>query len=141
MRRILASVALVTLVGSTANAATSDVQNVYQQFDVAICSDQGDCTIVFPQITTAQTLILHASCSFSLAPGGSITSATLGTQNTKANNQLSAAAIGTSLNGLTTYGINAQTYLFVSTGDRPKIDVDGSGSAVQDLACTVSGHY
>ena len=63
-----------------ASAASAGVKP-YQEFASASgCTFQGDCAIVFPAVT-AQTLILHASCAFTLANGASISFASLGTQN------------------------------------------------------------
>jgi hypothetical protein len=147
MRQICALLFLAIFWTSTAGAATTDVENVldptvhpYQQFGSASCTFAGDCSIVFPKLTAAQTLIQHASCSFALATGGSIGFASLGSQNANPRNEFPAFA-NASTSGVTNYGINADTYLFVATADQPRIDVFGVGAVVQNLICTVSGYY
>ena len=118
-----------------ASAASAGVKP-YQEFASAGCTFQGDCSIVFPAVT-AQTLILHASCQFTLQNGASIYSASLGTQN---NNPSDELQFFVNANSVTSYGINAETYLFVTTGDQPRIDVFSLGAPVGDLICTLSGN-
>ena len=118
-----------------ASAATAGVKP-YQEFASAGCTVQGDCSIVFPAVT-AQTLILHASCAFTLANGASISFASLGTQNDNPRDELQFFV---NANNVTSYGINAETYLFVPAGDQPRIDVFSLGAPVGDLICTLSGN-
>jgi hypothetical protein len=114
-------------------------RNPYQQFSRANCTLAGDCQTVFPAITTTRTLILHVSCSFGLATGGTIAFASLGSENANPRNGVPVFVNGTS-SGMTTYGINADTYLFVNQTDQPSVDVYSPTSVVQDLTCTVSGY-
>jgi hypothetical protein len=119
-----------------ASAASAGVKP-YQEFaSTSGCTVQGDCSIVFPAVT-AQTLILHASCAFTLANGASISFASLGTQNDNPRDELQFFV---NANSVTSYGINAETYLFVTTGDQPRIDVFSLGAPVGDLICTLSGN-
>jgi len=118
-----------------ASAASAGVKP-YQEFASAGCTIQGDCSIVFPAVT-AQTLILHASCAFTLASGASISFASLGTQNDNPRDELQFFV---NANNVTSYGINAETYLFVPAGDQPRIDVFSLGAPVGDLICTLSGN-
>ena len=118
-----------------ASAATAGVKP-YQEFASAGCTVQGDCSIVFPAVT-AQTLILRASCDFTLQNGASISFASLGTQNDNPRDELQFFV---NANNVTSYGINAETYLFVTTGDQPRIDVFSLGAPVVGLICTVSGN-
>jgi hypothetical protein len=121
-----------------ASAASAAVKP-YQEFASASgCTYQGDCAIVFPAVT-AQTLILRASCAFSLQNGASISFASLGTQNDNPRDELQFIVYASS-NSATSYGINAETYLFVATGDQPRIDVFSLGAPVVDLICTVTGN-
>ena len=119
-----------------ASAASAGVKP-YQEFASASgCTFQGDCAIVFPAVT-AQTLILHASCAFTLANGASLSFASLGTQNDNPRDELQFFV---NPNSVTSYGINAETYLFVPAGDQPRIDVFSLGAPVGDLICTLSGN-
>ena len=118
-----------------ASAASAGVKP-YQEFASAGCTVQGDCSIVFPAVT-AQTLILHASCAFTLANGASISFASLGTQNDNPRDELQFFV---NANNVTSYRINAETYLFVPAGDQPRIDVFSLGAPVGDLICTLSGN-
>jgi hypothetical protein len=146
MRRVSFVIALAILSGSTVNAATTEAENAsdpvlhpYQESATTRCSSEGDCALVFPEITTGTILVLHASCLISIGTGGSIAYAQLSVQLAKGNNQLPPYGLGEG-NGVTNYAINAQTYLFYTKGERPRIDVFGLGSAVQVLSCTLSGH-
>ena len=147
MRYIGAWLFIMISWASTAGAATTDVENIldptvrpYQEFAIANCTLAGDCAIVFPKLGGTLTLLQHASCSFALATGGSVGFASLGSQNANPRNEVSAFVNGTS-NGVSTYGINADTYLFVKAADQPRFDVYGVGAVVQNLSCTVSGYY
>lgn len=141
---------LMTLaIVSVAGASTSETivkndadptNHPYMQFAVAgDCTDAGDCAIVFPAITTSRTLVLHTSCMFSLATPG-LGYVTLGEQSTNPKNFLQAIAYGTT-GGYTQYGINADTYLFYTDGQMPRIDVYSTNAPVTGLVCTISGYY
>jgi hypothetical protein len=133
--------AAATLACAAAANADNPIQTPYQQFGSASCSEAGDCAVVFPAVTK-ETLILHASCSFTLGgPDGktSVAYATLSSQNANPRNSF-APFVNSVSDGVATYGFNADTYLFYASGEQPRIDVFGNSGPVQYLYCTVSGY-
>jgi hypothetical protein len=148
-------IAAATLVwASAANAAPALVQNIdepihnpYQQTLAATstsCTAEDSCLIAFPPTTATETLILHASCGFAVTTGGTALFAQLTGAN-GADNILPTFAAGTN-NGAALGGINTETYLFYTKGERPEIMVSGPPPSpqfpapLQSLACTVSGY-
>ena len=139
MRRVYFVVAALIVWASAALAAPPLVTvNPYQKSASTNCSAAGNCEILFPNVT-GETLILHASCFFQLPSSASVASASLFTRNGNLSNALEVFTSGT-LASFTLYGINAETYLFVSNGDQPVIEVFGNGAPVTGLDCTVSGN-
>jgi hypothetical protein len=104
------------------------------------CTTAGDCAFVFPAITTGNTLILHTSCSFSMAIGSGIAVAALSVQAETGSDYLPVFTFSSS-DGLTSYGINADTYLFFAKGQQPRIDIVSTTAPVQNLLCTLSGYF
>jgi hypothetical protein len=146
MNRVSSLIVLAILwISTTAGATTpTQVQNVadptnhpYEQFATTACTLQGDCSILFPAITTGRTLILRTSCAFSLAVGGSLVEAQLGEQNSNPRNMLQVFTFG----GSTNFAINSDTYLFYVKGQQPRIDLISTGAPVQELSCTLSGYH
>jgi hypothetical protein len=122
-----------------ASAASAAVTvNPYQEFGSTECTVAGDCAIVFPKVVE-ETLVLRVLCAFALANTASISFASLGTQNANTRNALQVFARGT-LESTTNYTINVETYLFVSKGDQPRIDVFALNASVTGLIRTVSGN-
>jgi hypothetical protein len=148
MNRVFSVIVFAILWASTASATTpTQVRNVadpthhpYEEFANVSCTSNGVCEIVFPALTTTSTVILHASCGFSLATGGFPLYASLGEKTSNPRNYLQTFAYGNDGN-ITNFGINADTYLFYTKGQQPTIIVFGDGATVQSLLCTVSGYY
>lgn len=147
MRHILVVLAPFLFWVAGASAATTDVENVldptlhpYQEFESTNCTVAGDCAIVFPAVASTRVLVRHASCSFALAQGTTFAYAILGVQDGNPRNDLYVFT-NSSSNGYTSYGINADTYLFYDKGQQPRIDVFGNTAAIQGLLCTISGYY
>ena len=120
-----------------ANPAMAQVQP-YQQFSSASCGTAGACGISFPAVT-AKTLILRASCFWEL-PTNAVTSfVTVGTAK---NNPRQWVPSFTNprggLNGVPN-AFNAETYLFVNSGDSPLIEVFTAFAGAGDVDCTISG--
>jgi hypothetical protein len=139
MRSILFFAA--ALACAAAANADNPIQAPYQQFGTASCSDAGDCAVVFPAVTK-ETLILHASCSFTLSgPDGktSIGYAFLSSQDANPRNNF-APFVNSVSDGVASYAFNADTYLFYASGEQPRIDVFGNSGPVKYLYCTVSGY-
>lgn len=137
------SASIASLAGATESENVTDpITHPYQQSAYTSCASfaGGDCAIVFPAITTGRTLLLRASCTFSLAPGGKVEWTSVSQQGGSVSNALQIITYAT-VDGVTTYGINAETYLFYDTGQQPRIDVYTSGGAVQTLNCTLTGYY
>jgi hypothetical protein len=110
----------------------------YKAFGTASCQYPGPCPVSFPAISTAGgALIQHVSCSFSMN-GGSAGSAYL--QFRSLFQALTVSASNT-LDGVTTYDINANVTLNVGEGGGPVISVSGNDAAVTGLACTLTGYH
>jgi hypothetical protein len=135
--RSLLVIAAAALTWSTATQADNPIDNPYQQSFTRICGEGGNCGFVFPAVAR-ETLIMHTSCTFQLTkPGVGIS--LLGIQGGSVYNELQFSEIITS-DGITVYGTNAATYLFVSAGQQPYIQVFGANAPVTDLNCTISGY-
>jgi hypothetical protein len=148
MTRLFSMIAFAVVVALAANATTpTQVQNVddptlhaYQEYASASCGGIGDCAVLFPAITTGRTLVQHASCDFGLSSGGILAVAYLDIQGLNPRNTLPLFAFGTA-DGTKTYGINADTFLFYTKGQQPRVDVISSSGTVSSLECTLSGYY
>jgi hypothetical protein len=148
MRRVFAVLVFAILWASTANAQTpTRVQNIqdpidhpYQQRVYAPCTQAGDCAAIFPATTAKRTLVLHASCIFSIVNGGSVIEAVLSEPSSAVQNAFQSFKSGTESTS-TVYGINAETYMFFEKGQQPRLDVFSSDQPVNGLACTLSGYY
>ena len=140
MRKIFA---LTAMAFACAPAARADApaSHPYQVFATSVtCQYQGDCAVFFPAIANAgNTIIQHLSCEFALT-GGSVVGAVLSGPTNNVRNIVPVFAFAAA-NGVTTYGINADTYLFFAKGVVPEVDVYSAGAPIQDLNCTVSGYY
>jgi len=146
MRRTAPLAAVAFTVASAAHGAPALVENIdeptrhpYQQTGANNCSLAGDCEVAFPAVTAGETLLLHASCSFSMASTGAITSAILSSSFGGPADALPVFTYGT-FDGVTNYVINASTYLFSAKGDQPRLDVFAASMPVQGLVCTISGY-
>jgi hypothetical protein len=106
------------------------------------CLFQGDCSVVFRAILGRRVLILHASCDFFLASGGTVQNVVLSGANVGGGNPrnvLPAFSFAPQNTG-TAWGVNASTHLFFNHGDQPRIDVVSGTVQVQSLDCTISGY-
>jgi predicted lipoprotein with Yx(FWY)xxD motif len=130
---------LQTSVNNVLTAVNGETLEPYQQFSSTGCSSAGDCAIIFPAVT-AKTLILHASCTWSLPNRAGVLTdfATLGTPDFTARQSIPFFA-NANTQGTVLYVFNAETFLFVDSGHQPRIDVFSEGAAVGDLLCTISG--
>ena len=135
--RNLFLMAAATLTWSAATQADNPINNPYQQYATKICEEVGQCQIVFPAVAR-ETVTLHASCFFGLEQGG-VGSSILGIQGAEGYNELPFFQTARS-DCITNYGINAETYLFISAGQQPMIEVFSVSSVVLDLTCTISGY-
>jgi hypothetical protein len=152
MNRWFAILAFAVLLASIGRSATStpptQVVNVddptrhpYQEFADTSCTGPGDCFLPFPAITTGRTVIQHASCLFNLTAGVAVLSASLSGPDSNARNFLPVFVYGNS-GGVAYQGINADTYLFYTVGQQPRIDVfSNTGGAVTNLQCNLTGYY
>jgi hypothetical protein len=131
---------------STASRATTKVENIldpvekpFQESVVGNCGGVGDCEFQFPATTHANTLILHVSCSFDVANGGSVLTTSL---SGNGNNNINYVPIsGSSVSGGTTvYVTNAQVYYFVGGVKKPQIDIYTTGAVATNVICTVAGY-
>lgn len=140
-RAARAVVATFVQVVNTASqpALTGNVIDPYQQFADTDCTYAGDCQILFPTVTK-EVLIRHASCEFELASSASVFFVNLGSQNDNSRQALQPFPPTTADGSKNYYAFNAETYLFVVAGDRPKIDVFANGAPVTGLFCTLSGN-
>jgi hypothetical protein len=113
----------------------------YQQYGAAPSCSAGGCAIIFPAVTT-ETLITQVTCYFYLTNTGPAYFAELANDapgNGIVNNYLPPIETGV-YNGESTYAINAQTQLFLSSGQQPSVTVLNSSGAIPQLDCSVSGH-
>jgi hypothetical protein len=110
----------------------------YHAFGTGSCQYAGPCSVSFPAIPTAgNTLIQHVSCSFTMN-GGSAGSAYL--QFRSMFRDLPVSTYDT-VEGVTTYEINANVTLTVGDGRSPVVSVSGNNAAVTGLECTLTGTY
>jgi len=148
MRNWLSVIVSAVLLASTASATSpTQVVNVndptlhpYQEYASTSCTEAGDCAILFPAITTGRTLVQHASCDITLPTSSSVTIAYLVIQLQNPRNVLPVFTIS-ALGGTSLLGMNADTFLFFTKGQQPRIDVYTTGGGVALLECTVSGYY
>jgi hypothetical protein len=137
--------ALATMLSASAASAADPIPAgltaPYQQYGAAPSCSAGGCAIVFPAVTT-ETLISQVTCYFYLtntapaylaelandAPGIDIV-----------NNYLPPIETGT-YNGDSTYAINAQTQLFLSSGQQPSVTVLNSSGTIPQFDCSLSGY-
>lgn len=130
----------ITLCASAASA-DDPIWAPYQETAQQFCA-ASPCTVVFPAITT-ETLIKQASCIFTLNQStNSLVYAVLynnppgsGTR----GNYLQFFSEGNS-SGIPYYGINAQTYVFASTGQVPRVQVFSDPAYASLVACNLSGY-
>jgi hypothetical protein len=144
---ILAAAALGGLALSGAAVADDGesktlLKNSYQQFGEIDCAYAGYCGISFPATTATETHITSLSCIFVLPVGTTIGYAQVGTQNFNPRSFVQPFYYGPAFEpGLSIYGINASTDLFVSKGDIPIAVVNSNGGAVTAFQCTISGYH
>jgi hypothetical protein len=117
----------------------------YQVFSSASCTLAGVCAVEFPAITTGRTLVMHASCRFSMSTAGYVSYAFLNVgpaepiENVPSNN-LPLFSFS-SKSGSTSYGINTATYFFFETGETPAIAIETADAAAGTVFCTLNGYY
>ena len=154
MNKLMAIVtlAITALAAQAGHAAATLIENEqeptrhpYQVFAQATCGFPGVCGVEFPTITTARTLVTHASCGFTLPTGGYVAYAFLnkGPEVPISNipgNYLPPFVFST-YDGVINIGINAETYLFFETGDVPAISVVTANTAPSTIFCTLTGYY
>ncbi len=129
--------AAATLTWSAATQADNPINNPYQQYVLANCEEIGLCQMFFPAVAR-ETVILHTSCFFELESGG-VGSLILGIQGANEYNELPVFETVRS-GGISNFGTNAETYLFISAGQKPMIEVFSVSAVVLDLTCTISGY-
>jgi hypothetical protein len=118
------------------------LNNSYQQFGSIDCTYGGYCGISFPATTATETHITSLSCIFVLPVGTTIGYAQVGTQNFNPRSFVQPFYYGPAFEpGLSIYGINATTNLFVSKGDIPIAVVTSNGGPVTGMECTISGYH
>jgi hypothetical protein len=71
------------------------------------------------------------------APGGVVLFAVV--NSLKGDNASQVVPFFANQNNPVGYAFNAETYLFVNSGDAPKIDVFSVNAVVTGLTCTISG--
>jgi hypothetical protein len=146
-RRLILATAVAALISGAAVAADDGesktlLKNSYQQFGNIDCTYAGYCGISFPATTDTETHITSLSCIFVLPVGTTIGYAQVGTQNFNPRSFVQPFYYGPAFEpGLSIYGINASTDLFVSKGDIPIAVVTSNGGAVTGFQCTISGYH
>lgn len=135
-------------VADATTTTTSRVENVldpvkrsYQVSATSNCSVAGVCQIQFPATLNENTLILHVSCGFLIASGGSVVEAYLNGDGGSNANFLAVSQYSPGANGDTVNIINTATYYFLAKGKKPQIDVLTVGTAAQSMQCTLEGYF
>lgn len=110
----------------------------YQQF-IQVFSCSYYCQVNFPAVT-AETLISRVTCFFSVNNADGIEGA-VASGGAAAVNYLPIITYST-YNGSTNYAINAQTQMFLSSGQAPNVFVqsDAGTIIINELYCSVSGY-
>jgi hypothetical protein len=146
---IAAATAFVCVLGlQAASAATAPSQNVkdaglthpYQESNSSNCGTS-DCETTFGTIAAPETVVQHVSCSFAVPTGAVVWSTTLFEGNSSANANFLPASSSAPTGGYNYYIINETTQLFLTTGDKPFIDIGTMGGNVDVLTCTISGYH
>jgi hypothetical protein len=139
MRRSYWAVLAAALACASAAHAENTFTIPYQQYASKLCQNDNSCTIAFPPVK-AQTLILNATCYLFLESGGPVHNSFLSLG--KSNTLVALPVFAWAANGIVTdYGINASTYLFVSQGVAPEIEVNSIiAQSTFAIECIVSGN-
>jgi hypothetical protein len=148
----LIAFAIAAFCAQAGHAAATEVSDItdatwhpYQVYATANCPYGGTCEVEFPAITTTRTLVTHASCRFSMSTTyGYVVYAELNTGPVEpisgAFNNLPLFSFS-SKEGVTNFGINAETYLFFENGSVPAIVIETSGANAGGAVCTLTGYY
>lgn len=111
----------------------------YQEYsNKAKCPIASTCLLTFPAIAKSGVFVQRVSCVFGITTGGSLTFALLTIQEQPAFNTLSPNK-AYAADRAEIYTEDGSTNLFVDVGQRPEISVSSSGTAVNELTCTLSG--
>jgi hypothetical protein len=147
MASVVASAILMSGVASASDVI--DVKNVadpgrhpYQQTAAFNCLPQS-CSLVFPAITTARTVILHASCAIQLVTYQIIASVSLSDSTLQIPSFLPITKYADdSVGGESFYVAVSDPYAFFETGEKPTISVDArGGQSAVFVNCTLTGYY
>jgi hypothetical protein len=138
--------ALATMLSASAASAAGPILGgglpaPYQQYGAAPICSTGSCGITFPTVT-AETLISQVTCYFYLTNTDGAYDAYLwnGVNGAgAAYNHLPPIETGT-YNGDSTYAINAQTQMFLRSGQQPSVTVLNFVGTIPQFDCSVSGH-
>jgi hypothetical protein len=142
-------VASAIMMSSVARADAIDVKNVadpvrhpYQQTSSIQCQPSPQsCLVVFPAITTARTVVLHASCFISAVDSQAIWFVSM-TDSTLQIPSYLPINKNADIDRESFYSAVSDPYAFFETGQQPTIQVFvvGPPSAV-GVSCTVAGYY
>jgi hypothetical protein len=150
-RHLVASLAAIAvLISGLATASDAiDVKNVadpgrhpYQQTVSAQCSSSPQpCLLVFPAITTARTVVLHASCWLVAVDSQFIWFVSLTDSKLQIPSYLPINK-NADTDGESFYTAVSDPYAFFETGQQPTIQafIVGDPSAV-GVNCTLTGYY
>jgi hypothetical protein len=150
--QLLMAIAASTIMSSGMAAAADaiDVRNVadparhpYQQTASLNCATSaGGCAVVFPAITTARTVVLHASCAMELVDSNLIAYVSLSDSTLQIPSYLPITRYDDVVGGESFYTISGDPYAFFETGQQPTIDVATRGpSNGTSITCTLAGYY
>jgi hypothetical protein len=144
---VVATAIMASAVATAADAI--DVKNVadpvrhpYQQTANFNCGPQPiGCLLAFPAITTARTVVLHASCNISLVDSQIIVSVYLSDSTLQIPSYLPITKFSDS-GSESSYAAVSDPYAFFETGQQPTVNVSVAGppSAVF-VGCTLTGYY
>jgi hypothetical protein len=142
---LLASAILTSGVAAAADAI--DVKNVadpvrhpYQQTAFVSCIPDA-CLATFPAITTARTVVLHASCFIGTVNSQVVASVSLSDSTHQVASFLPFTQSGGGT-GEINYTAIADPYAFFETGQQPTIAVDVRGPPSDvGITCTLTGYY
>jgi hypothetical protein len=126
----------VTMLWSSTARADNPIWSPYQQSLANNSCGNGQCAVTFPAVDK-ETLVLQVTCYLTVSNSGIFTAQLVNGQG--AFNMLPVFTYEAS-GGTTYYAILSPTYLFLSSGQAPTVQVYNDSGALNVLGCDVAGY-
>jgi hypothetical protein len=126
------------------NDINNSVNHPFQEAAKSKCLNTSLRTLNFAKATAPRTVIEHLSCLISLNGNGAQAPslAELTILGPNISNYLPIFSYGpATFSGGDGYGINGDTKLFASKGDKPQLVIGIVAGSVQEIDCTISGYH